>query len=110
MAKQPLRLAGYDGRLKDLTDSINPHFMPWISDNWRLHFAWRGEGPLSEKDRGKMTDILTKAHAAKVQVRFWAIPDKVTAWDVMNEAKVDFINTDQLGELATFLAKGESKQ
>ena len=96
------RIAGCDGRMKDL-ETADPHFIPWISDNWGLHFKWRGKGPLSDADGTKLKDIIAKAHARKLQVRFWAIPDQKESWKVMRDYGVDFINTDQLGELSAFL-------
>ena len=96
------RIAGCDGRLKDL-DAADPRFIPWISDNWGLHFEWRGEGPISDADQTKLKGIIAKAHTRKLQVRFWAIPDRKEAWKLMRDSKVDFINTDRLGDLSAFL-------
>lgn len=98
------RLAGRDGRLGDL-ETANPQLTPWISDNWRSHFKWRGTGDVTQADRDKLKTILTRAHERKLQVRFWAIPDKIESWQLMREHHVDFINTDQLGELSAFLSQ-----
>ena len=103
MAAQAPRWAGYDGRLSDLDGDLNPHFMPWISDNWKLNFAWRGEKVLTKKDQAKLTGIVSKVQAADIKVRFWGIPDEEAAWRLMASHKVDFINTDRLGDLAAIL-------
>lgn len=102
MATLKPRLAGYDGRLSDL-DSADPHFVPWISDNWRLHFQWQGQGPVPDADRRKLQEIMKKAHSRGLKVRFWAIPDDAESWALMRDYKVDFINTDRLAELGQFL-------
>ena len=96
------RLAGYDGRLSDL-ESADPWEIPWISDNWSLNFQWKGEGEVPQQDREKLAEIVRKAHEKKLQVRFWAIPDRPEAWGLMREYAVDFINTDQLGGLSAYL-------
>ncbi len=97
------RLAGRDGRLSDL-ETANPHFTPWISDNWRSHFKWRGTGEVPKEDCDKLEAIVKRAHERDLQVRFWAIPDNVESWGLMRMTHVDFINTDLLGQLSTFLS------
>ncbi len=96
------RIAAYDGRLGDL-ETADPKYIPWISDNWGNHFQWRGSGPVPDSDREKLMRVMKKAHARELQVRFWAIPDKREAWQLMRDTHVDFINTDRLEELSQFL-------
>lgn len=98
------RLAAYDGRLTDLDDA-DPNFIPWISDNWRLHFKWNGEGEAPASDKKKLADMVQKAHRNGLQIRLWAIPDHEASWKLMKESGVDFINTDRLPELSAFLRK-----
>lgn len=102
------RLAGRDGRLDDLA-TADPHFTPWISDNWQNHFQWEGKGEVPQADRDKLKSLITQAHARKLQVRFWAIPDQPEAWKLLREHEVDFINTDQLEKLSAFLRQPEPK-
>ena len=97
------RLAGYDGRLTDL-ETAEPHFTPWISDNWNKHFQWRGKGEVPTADRDKLKSLVNKAHAKQLQLRLWAIPDQREAWKLMRECGVDFINTDDLAGLSKFLS------
>jgi hypothetical protein len=98
------RLAGRDGRLSDLA-TADPHFTPWISDNWQKHFQWKGQGEIPQADRDKLKALITQAHTRKLQVRFWAIPDQPEAWKLLHEHEVDFINTDQLEKLSAFLSQ-----
>ena len=51
VADAPLRYAGIDGRLVDLDTQRPSHLVPLISDNWRSHFRWRGQGPMPEPER-----------------------------------------------------------
>ena len=103
MEKQKKRLAGYDGRLSDFGQAASPHFMPWISDSWRSHFKWRGRGEMPEAEQDKLRRIVRQVHKDGKKVRFWAAPDNPAAWEALHKAGVDFINTDQLDELAKFL-------
>ncbi len=77
--------------------------MPWISDSWRSHFKWRGRGEMPQAEQDKLRRIVRQVHKDGKKVRFWAAPDNPAAWEAFHKAGVDFINTDQLDELAKFL-------
>ena len=102
VAKQSKRWVAIDGRLADLPDNPPPSLIPLISDNWTLHFAWKG-GALPQDQASKLNDLVAKTHQQGRILRFWAIPDREEAWALLHEAKVDLINTDRLTELAAFL-------
>ena len=104
-----LRHAGFDGRIADLDSDVPAHLMPMISDNWRQHFGWDGEGTMPQSERTKLKQIVTKAHDADRVVRFWAIPENEAVWAELRSAGVDLINTEQLGRLATFLRSADPK-
>ena len=97
------RLCGIDGRLSNLDSKMPSDLMPLISDNWRSHFKWRGEGEMPEKEKAKLLDAVKRAHAAGRRVRFWATPENENLWKVLADAGVDHINTDQLARLERFL-------
>lgn len=99
------RLSGLDGRLSDLDSDMSEKLMPMISDNWRNHFKWRGEGEIPKEELAKLQEIVEKSHAAKRRVRFWATPENEKLWQVLVDAGVDHINTDQLSRLQKFLTK-----
>ncbi|HEV3138407.1 MAG TPA: phosphatidylinositol-specific phospholipase C/glycerophosphodiester phosphodiesterase family protein [Pirellulales bacterium] len=103
MAAETVRYAGLDGRLGDLDSDATRDFLPLISDNWALHFKWKGEGPMSDADRKKLHDIVAKAHAHGRKIRLWATPDNVNVWRELRASGVDMINTDDLAGLEKFL-------
>jgi len=110
MEKEPKRWAGYDGRVSDLDKKASRHFMPWISDSWRSHFKWRGKGNFPENEKAKLKNIVKRAHQNGQKVRFWAAPDNPETWAVLYENGVDFINTDQIENLAKFLRSTKTKK
>ena len=110
MAAEAVRYAGIDGRLGDLDSKMPSHLMPLISDNWNLHFQWRGKGPISEADRQKLEEIVKQAHKRGRRVRFWATADTIAMWQVLHEAGVDLINTDDLAGLEKFLISEAEKK
>jgi hypothetical protein len=108
MRAQPLRFAGYDGRLEDLGTDDPASLIPLISDNWTNIFTWTGEGEMPAAEREELERIVETAHASGQRVRFWATPDEAGAerealWRVLSEVGVDHINTDGLAGLEAFL-------
>lgn len=99
------RFVGIDGRLSDLESTLPTHLMPLISDNWNLHFQWRGEGEFPAAEKQKLQEIVAQAHAHKRRLRLWATPDTPAMWNALREANVDLINTDNLAGLNAFLTK-----
>jgi len=101
--REEIRYAAFDGRLADLGKSLPLSFMPLVSDNWNLHFSWKGSGEFPPEQRAKLQSIVAQTHAENRKLRFWATPDTESAWRILHEANVDLINTDKLPELAAFL-------
>lgn len=104
------RLCGIDGRLSDLDSKLSSSLMPLISDNWRNHFKWRGEGEIPAGEKAKLKEAVAKAHAAGRRIRFWATPENEHLWEELAAAGVDHINTDQLARLEAFLKTRAGKQ
>ncbi|MER6380627.1 phosphatidylinositol-specific phospholipase C/glycerophosphodiester phosphodiesterase family protein [Streptomyces sp. NPDC001250] len=108
MAAQDERLAFYDGRLTDLGSTAPASFISLISDNWTQNFTWSGDGTFPDAERQKLRGITAAAHARGQQVRFWATPDAAgpardALWTELLAAGVDYLNTDDLAGLETFL-------
>ena len=97
------RLVGIDGRLTDLNSDLPAHLMPLISDNWRNHFRWNGQGEFPVQEEARLLDIVKQVHSRNRRIRFWATPDNPAVWNALNEAGVDLINTDNLPGLRQFL-------
>ena len=97
------RYAGVDGRLGDFGGDRPVHLMPLVSDNWRLHFRWRGKGDFPEAERTKLHRLVQQAHNENRRIRFWASPDTPAMWKELDDAGADLINTDDLPGLSNFL-------
>ena len=105
VAAEPSRLISIDGRLPDLdrTPCPAPSLVPWISENWGTHFKWRGWQEIPAEEWTKLTNIVSRAHAQGRQVRFWGTVDGPALWETQRKAGVDFINTDKLAELRSYM-------
>lgn len=107
IAAQPMRFCGIDGRLSDLASDEPAHLMPMLSDNWALHFQWRGEGAMPDVEAKRLAEIVRQAHAKGRVVRFWATPESPALWQTLADADVDLISTDHLDQLAKFFSSQE---
>ena len=108
MRSQPVRYAGYDGRLADLDSDLPADVIPMISDQWAKVTSWRGEGAMPADERRRLDNIVRRVHAKGRLVRFWLTPDapsreREAVWRQLLAAGVDLINTDDLKGLQEFL-------
>ncbi|MFI2205333.1 phosphatidylinositol-specific phospholipase C/glycerophosphodiester phosphodiesterase family protein [Streptomyces sp. NPDC020192] len=108
MEAQEERRAFYDGRLTDLGSTAPASFISLISDNWTQNFTWTGAGAFPDAERQKLRGITAAAHAHGQQVRFWATPDAAgpacdALWTELLAGGVDYLNTDDLAGLQSFL-------
>lgn len=104
------RHVGVDGRLSDLKSEMPSDLLPLISDNWTLHFRWRGDGPFPADERAKLHHIVRQSHERGRRVRFWATPDREEVWRELLAAEVDLINTDDLAGLERFLRQSGGEE
>jgi hypothetical protein len=100
---QSKRWAGIDGDLGDLGED-HPTLFPTISDSWQSHFEWRW-GRMDETERHRLARYVERAHAKGRKIRFYAIPDREEAWELLLNAGVDYINTDHVEDLRRFMSK-----
>ena len=107
MESEPDRLAGFDGRLEDLTPKLKPSFIPLVSDDWSPVFRWRGVGPFPDQERLKLKAFVEQAHGLGARIRFWGAPDRKEVWEEFYSAGVDLLNADDLAGLAGFLRSKE---
>jgi glycerophosphoryl diester phosphodiesterase len=104
VAAESSRLVAIDGRVPDLETQQSAALIPLVSDNWRLHFTWRGVGLIPPVEREKLRALVKRAHDQGRKIRFWATPESDTVWRELLDAGVDLIGTDDLGRLDGFLA------
>jgi glycerophosphoryl diester phosphodiesterase len=103
MREEATRWAAVDGRLPDLESNPPVGLVPLISDNWTKNFQWRGNGPLAEEEKVKLRGLVRQAHGQGRLIRLWAAPDNEAGWRELFDADVDFLNTDKLAEMESFL-------
>lgn len=101
------KLATLDGRPNDIGKVFSSDVMPVISDNYRSHFKWRGNGKMPLAEQQKLKDLASRVHTEGKKLRLWASPDKANAWQTFRELGVDLINTDSPKKFAAFMRSQE---
>jgi hypothetical protein len=103
IAAEKERFVCIDGRLNDLHKGYDPSLMPIISDRFSKICRRQLFGLNYSKGELKRIKYFTDAaHAEGKEIRFWRIPETTTTWKVLLNAKVDWINTDEIDAFSAF--------
>ncbi|WP_121357610.1 phosphatidylinositol-specific phospholipase C/glycerophosphodiester phosphodiesterase family protein [Flavisolibacter nicotianae] len=79
-----------------------------ISDDFHHYSKWKGSGRLPAEEKNKLVQVIQKIHARHKPFRFWGCPDGPSAWKQFVELGVDYINTDRIERLSSFLQNASS--
>jgi alkaline phosphatase len=93
----------FDGRPTEAYDKESLKKVALISEAFYKFSLWKGEGTIKEEEKKKMKAAVDKSHQLKKPFRFWATPDTRDAWQILMDIEADFINTDHIESLSTFL-------
>ncbi|WP_338874891.1 alkaline phosphatase [Spirosoma sp. SC4-14] len=74
-----------------------------ISQSFLAFSRWNGKGLIVRKESDKLRAFIQHGHQLGKKIRLWATPDNVNTWKALINLGVDYINTDQINELAHFL-------
>lgn len=107
MEEQDVRYAAYDGRASDIGSGASSDFIRLISDNWNTFFGdfgWDGTGTMPTDILTAIDTIVAEVHDEGKLLRFWNLPnDGPNLWGPLFDADVDYINTDDLAGLSSFV-------
>ena len=103
IAAESPRYESLDGRADELESAAPATLMPQLSIDWKKISSWRGEGAMPAAERGKLDDVVARAHARGRRLRFWNTPDRPGFWRVLSVAGVDIVGADDLAALRAFL-------
>ncbi len=76
-----------------------------VSLSFERYSHWKGEGNLPDSDKHVLMHVIDSVHRAGKKIRFWAAPDNENSWLKQIALSADFIGTDKIQTLSTFLAK-----
>jgi glycerophosphoryl diester phosphodiesterase len=110
VARETLRLVGIDGRPADLDSTANTAVMPLISYNYTTLVKWNGLGEMPPTERETLQTLAERTHAQGKKLRLWATPESEHVWATLRAIGVDYLNTDQLERLQSFLLNAEEER
>lgn len=84
--------------------------IPMLSGNLADFVKWNGTDSLSAGDKEKIQQLIRNVHSYGKKIRFWNAPDLPNSWQVFMNLGVDYINTDHIDELSSFLQQVSKKQ
>jgi alkaline phosphatase len=74
-----------------------------ISGNLAVFSSWKGKGGPDSSTVNRLNNVIKQAHVMQKKIRFWNAPDNISSWEFQISMRVDWINTDHIDELASFL-------
>jgi alkaline phosphatase len=95
----------FDGELYRDYDQAALDKIIMLSDDFERYSLWKGHGRPPAKDWAVLQAAVLKAHTWKKSVRFWDTPDFINAWQQFMQLRVDYINTDHIEALSSYLGK-----
>ena len=93
----------FDGNIDKKYNASQLKRVALYSENLGNFTRWKGSEPIQEKEANRLRHIIDSVHGISKTIRFWNAPDTPDAWKTLMNLKVDFINTDHIPELSTFL-------
>ncbi len=99
----------FDGVLQQEYSEKELEKIDMLSDNFAHYSSWKGEGELPEKEKQVLQDMINKTHRLNKKIRFWNAPDNPYSWKVFIELGIDYINTDHIETLSSFLKTYKKK-
>lgn len=93
----------FDGNINLKYDANQLKRVGLYSGNLGNYTSWKGKTPIAEKEEKRLIQIIDSVHGINKKIRFWNAPDTAFAWRTLMRLKVDFINTDHIGELSLYL-------
>jgi alkaline phosphatase len=100
----------FDGRLDRSYTGDALKKITLFSEDFRNYSSWKGEGVLDPAEMKKLKQAIARAHEQHRPIRFWAAPDLPRAWLQLMELHVDYLNTDKIAGLSSFLEKKAGKK
>lgn len=93
----------FDGILHDAYTPQELARIALMSDDLRYYTKWDQRIGIPDTALKTLSAAIRRSHALHLPVRFWDAPDFPAAWRTLETLKVDYINTDHIRELATWL-------
>ena len=99
----------FDGNVILKYDKEQLKRVAMYSENLADFTSWRDSAPIPEKEELRLKQIIDSVHGINKKIRFWNAPDTSNAWRILMNLKVDYINTDHIPELSSYLKTAKNQ-
>ncbi|MFN8356097.1 MAG: hypothetical protein U0Y10_16695 [Spirosomataceae bacterium] len=99
----------FDGRKNISYSPAESKRIVILSENFWTFGPWQSDGTIKPETFIKVSQFVDSVHQAGKQIRFWATPNKVSAYETLKKLKVDYIGTDSLRLLHEYLSQQGTK-
>ena len=93
----------FDGRKQAIYSPKNYEKIALVSTSILDFVKWNKEGIYSQNETSKLRSFVDSVHHTGKMVRFWATPNTITSFKTMKDLGVDFMGSDDLKLLSSFL-------
>jgi alkaline phosphatase len=97
------RFISFDGDLFEKYSPDQVKRVAMFSNDLEKFTSWKDAGEISSTDAIKLGHLIDSVHVSGEKIRFWNAPDSESAWKTLMKLGVDYINTDKINDLASFL-------
>jgi len=101
-SKYPLFI-WFDGNVTLKYDEQQLKRVALYSENLAGFTSWKGKEAILENEEIRLKQVIDSVHDLNKKIRFWNAPDDAYAWKTLMNLKVDYLNTDHIQELSTYL-------
>ena len=98
----PLNIS-FDGHLDLRYDNSQLKRVALFSEDLEVFTLWKGKTSIPQKEEKRLTQIIDSVHGLNKKIRFWDAPDTPDSWKTLMNLKVDYLNTDHIQQLETYL-------
>ncbi|MBS1609789.1 MAG: alkaline phosphatase, partial [Bacteroidetes bacterium] len=95
----------FDGNIEDSYSNEALSKIVMLSADLKNYTEWNGKSNTTSESEQKIKAAVAKVHGLNKLIRFWDAPDIINTWYELMHFGVDYINTDHIHELASFLNK-----
>jgi alkaline phosphatase len=93
----------FDGNISRKYDTGQLARIGLYSENLAQFTHWRGSEAIPEKEALRLRQIIDSVHGLHKKIRFWNAPDSEESWKILMKLEVDYLNTDHIPELSSYL-------
>lgn len=94
--RYPIRYACRDSLRFEWSDPPVDNQWCWYALKWDAYFQWKGDGPMPEEQKARLTELVSAIHQKGRKLRIWGVPENPNAWQSIYSSGVDLIGTDSL--------------